>query len=152
MKKIIYSLVLILTVTISCKKKDIINNVASPEKQIVKVTEMPFQGTWSRSFAMGKGVDANVTYTIFQDSIQYLMKGPMNMKYTLLKDVFSAKDNRWIGKRNEMPYVIFFKNISKDSITILKMKVESKEKAMKMAFPSDTARSKFSSWNTFAKK
>ncbi len=149
MKNLVIILILALTFTVSCKKTESVKIVKSNDKT---VTAIPFSGTWSRSFTMGKGVNANVSYTVFQDSIQYIMNGPMVMKYTLIKDVFSAKDNRWIGKRDETPYVIFLKNISKDSITLLKMKVESKEKALKMVFPSDTARSKFSSWNTYKKK
>lgn len=149
MKQITIFLVLILTITISCKneKKD-----SKPKTETIKSTKIPFAGTWSRSFEMGKGVSANVTYNIYNDSIQYKMEGPMNMSYTLTKDSFITKDNRWIGKGNGSPYAIFFKNISKDSITVLKMKIENKEKGLKMPFPSDSARSKFSSWNTYTKK
>ncbi len=149
MKNSILIIIVTLIFATSCKENTSKKVIKS---KVEKVNEIPFSGTWARSFTMGKGVDAKVTYTVFQDSIQYIMNGPMVMKYTLVKDAFLSKSNRWIGKRGETPYVIFFKNVSKDSITLLKMKVESKEKAIKMAFPSDTARSKFSSWNTFKKK
>ena len=140
---------LILSLTTSCKNN---KNEKITEKESVKSTDLPFLGSWTRSFEMGNGVKANVTYTIYNDSIQYEMLGPMTMKYTLVKDAFVEKENRWVGKGNKSPYAIFFKNISKESITVLKMKVENKEKGLEMAFPSDSARSKFSSWNTYSKK
>ena len=150
MKKTILFIALILLLATSCKndKKE-----KTTDQQTIKITnKIPFLGNWTRSFDMGNNINATVNYNIYQDSIQYEMLGPMNTKYTLVKDTFYPKDNRWIGKRGEIPYVIFVKNSSKDAITLLKMKVESKSKALSMPFPSDTARSKFSSWNTFKKK
>jgi len=142
-------LVFIMLFTFSCKTD---KKVETKKSEIKTNKELPFLGTWTRSFEMGNGVSAKVTYSVFKDSIQYEMLGPMTMKYTLVKDSFYPKDNRWIGKRGETPYAIFVKNISKDAITLLKMKVNNKEDAEIMPFPSDSARSKFSSWNTYQKK
>ncbi len=150
MKKTGILLIVFVLVLVSCEK--------SARKSIKKITitetsdNIPFAGTWIRSFEMGNGVSAKVTYEILKDSIQYTMQGPMLMKYTIKKDTFIAKDNKWIGEKEGTPYVIFVKNASKDSISLLKMKVESKSKALEMKFPSDTARSKFSSWNTYYSK
>lgn len=150
MKKTILFTALIILLATSCKNDKKAQTADNQTTEIIN--EIPFLGSWTRSFDMGNNTNATVNYNIYKDSIQYEMLGPMNTKYTLVKDVFSPKGDRWVGKRGEIPYVIFVKNSSKDAITLLKMKVESKSKALLMPFPSDTARSKFSSWNTFKKK
>lgn len=136
-------------ILVSCEKKA----KKHIEKLVIETTDnISFTGKWTRSFEMGNDVSAKVIYDIWNDSIQYTMQGPMLMKYTIKKDTFVSKDNKWIGKKDGTSYVIFVKNTSKDSISLLKMKVESKSKALGMKFPSDTARSKFSSWNTYFNK
>lgn len=77
------------------------------------------------------------------------MKGPLNLNYTLQKDTFIAKDNRWVGKLYEQDYVVFVKNITSDSIAIFKQKTKSIEESMSLPFPSDTATSRFSPWNVY---
>ncbi len=146
MKKSIILLILIGLVITSCKKSEKVNTV---EKQTVKI---PFEGTWTRSFKMGENVEADVTYVISSDSIRYEMNGPMQMKYTIKKDTFLVKENKWIGSKDGTPYVIFVKNNTNEAITLLKMKLKTKAEGVSMAFPSDSARSKFSSWNTYNRK
>ncbi len=143
-------LIIFALVLVSCQKS-VKKNV---EELIVTETsdDILFIGNWERSFEMGNGVSAKVTYSIWNDSIHYDMKGPMHMQYMIKKETFVPRDNKWIGKKDNTTYVIFVKNASKDSISLLKIKVESKSKALEMKFPSDTARSKFSSWNTYYKK
>ena len=149
MKKTGILLIAFVLVLVSCEKKARKNI----EKLVLETSvDIPFAGNWVRSFEMGNGVSAKVTYSVWNDSIHYDMNGPMRMQYTIKKDTFVSKDNKWIGKKDGVPFVIFIKNASKDSISLLKMKVESKSKALEMKFPSDTARSKFSSWNTYYKK
>lgn len=109
-----------------------------------------FSGIWTRSFAMSEKVTAEVTYTFLKDSIQYEMKGPMQLNYTLIKD--TIVNNRWIGDKKGETYVVFVKNKTKDKVTLLKMKSKDIESALTMPFPSDSAKSKFSSWNTYLKK
>ncbi len=141
MKRTILSITLITVLLASCApntEKKIINNI-------------PFEGTWSRSFSMGE-TSAKVTYTIAEDSIHYAMNGPMDMQYTIKKDTFVSKDNKWIGMVDSTYYVIFAKNMNDKEVTILKLKSTNIEEALQMPFPSDTARSKFSSWNTFQKQ
>jgi len=112
----------------------------------------PYLGTWTRSFEMGPEVKAQVTYTFKDDEINYEMNGPMKLNYTIVKDTFLIKDKRFIGVKDSEMYVVFIKDDTKESLTILKMKVESKEKALNMPFPSAEARSKFSSWNTYKRE
>ena len=149
MKKTGILLIAFTLILVSCEKKA----RKSVEKLVIETKDnISFTGNWTRSFEMGNGVAAKVIYSIWNDSIHYDMNGPMHMQYTIKKDTFIAKDNKWIGKKDNTLYVIFAKNTSKDSISLLKMKVESKSKALEMKFPSDTARSKFSSWNTYIKQ
>lgn len=111
--------------------------------------KISFEGVWTRSFDLGNDSIQDVFYRIWQDSIQYEMKGPLNLNYTLQKDTFVSKDNRWIGKLYDQDYVVFVKNITQDSIAIFKQKTKSTEEAMSMPFPSDTATSRFSPWNVY---
>ncbi len=110
---------------------------------------IPFEGTWGRSFELSKDSTQLVFYRIWEDSIQYEMKGPLNLIYTLQKDTFIVKENRWVGKLYEQDYVVFVKNITSDSIAIFKQKTKSIEESMSIPFPSDTATSRFSPWNVY---
>jgi len=112
-------------------------------------SEISFIGTWTRSFEMGKDSLQFVYYRIWEDSIHYEMKGPLNLNYTIQKDTFLANENRWVGNLEGNPYVIFLKNISTDSITLFKENVKTQEEALKMPIPADTAKSRFSTWDVF---
>ena len=129
-------------------------NHAKKENITTKTTTSnnPYLGEWTRSFQMSEESTATVNYIFYNDSIQYEMKGPMNLNYSIKKDTFLVKGNRWIGKKGTDTYVIFIQPNSKEKITLLKMKSKDIATALKMPFPSDTARSKFSSWNIFNKK
>ncbi len=150
LKKIILLLTIFLIFT-SCKKTTSPKNTVNinTEKPIDKVA---FDGVWSRNFSMGNAVSATVTYEVFKDSIQYNMVGPMALKYAIIKDNSNTKKDRWIGNKGATPYVIFIKDLSSKSVTLLKMKTKSIEEAINMKFPSDSARSKFSSWNVYQKQ
>lgn len=121
------------------------------EEQKKESNQIPFLGTWERSFSMGEAT-ANITYTITEENINYGVKGPMDMSYTIKKDTFIANDNKWIGTSEGDQYVIFTKNITNKEITLLKLKAKNKQEALQMPFPSDSTRSKFSSWNSYQKK
>lgn len=118
---------------------------------VVETVDIPFKGTWSRAFSMGEGMDQEVSYSISDTEIVYAMKGSMPMEYSLVMDSFIAEDNRWIGNKGNDTYVIFVKNITSDSITLFKQKIDTKDAALNMVFPSDTTRSKFTSWNVYHK-
>jgi len=144
MKKSILVLIILALIIVSCNKSESKKEKDSPNKPTI-------EGVWSRSFAMGKDVTAHVKYSFFNDSIVYNMNGPMKLNYTITKDSY-LNNNRWIGKSGETQYVIFIKDLSNKSLTLLKKKVKNREEAMTMKFPSDSARSQFSSWNTFMKE
>jgi len=113
------------------------------------VATIPFKGVWTREFSMGLDADQQVSYMIDDDKIEYKMKGSMSIEYTIKMDKFIVKDNRWIGKDGDQQYVIFVKNITKDSISLFKQKVKNLDEATSMSFPSDTQRSQFTSWNVY---
>ena len=71
------------------------------------------------------------------------------MNYTIMKDTFVVEDNRWVGILNDQSYVIFAKNITTDSITLLKQKAKNRQEALTMPFPSDSATSRFTTWNVY---
>lgn len=144
LKKTLYVLLLsIIMMSCGSDKKNKTNTAKSSN---------PYFGAWTRDFEMGPEVKAKVTYVFTDDNIQYEMKGPMHLQYTIKKDTFLIKDKRWIGTKDGKTYVVFIKNDTKDELTLLKMEVSDREQALNMPFPLATARSKFSSWNTYNKK
>ncbi len=138
---------LIIIVFTSCKNSDRINS-ADIEKVLV-TEKLPFEGNWTRNFELAKDSVLHVYYSVWTDSIQYEIQGPLSVKYMMYKDTFISKDNRWIGRLNKVPFVIFLKNISPDSITLYKKEVKNNSEALQMHFPSKKDRSHFSSWNTY---
>lgn len=141
-KSLVFILISILGVT-AC------NNSKKAEPIFKTNNTIPFIGNWGRSFELGVDSTQLVFYRVWEDSIQYEMKGPLNLNYTLKKDTFIANDNRWLGNLHGNPYVIFVKNVTSDSIAIFKKEVKNKEEALTMLFPSDTAMSRFSPWNVY---
>lgn len=121
------------------------------QSEVAEKSEIPFKGTWSRAFSMGEGMEQEVSYSITDKEIVYAMKGAMPMEYSLIMDSFVSEDNRWIGTKGDETYVVFVKNITAESISLFKQKADSKDAALKMVFPSDTTRSKFTSWNVYNK-
>ncbi len=83
--------------------------------------------------------------------IKYRMAGTVPMEYVIEIDTFIAKDNRWIGKKGEITYVLFVKNITSDFISLYKQKVENLDEVLALPFPSNTTRSQFTSWNVYQK-
>ncbi len=131
----------------ACKSTD------SEEKlQSREMISLPFEGIWERSFELGKDSIEDVYYTITTDSIQYEMAGPLSVKYTIHKDTFISKNNQWVGKMNDVYFVIFVKNNSPDSITLFKQQFDDLEGALTRTLPADTVSGHFSSWNTYYPK
>ena len=143
MKKYLLILILSIIGITACE------NSKKTETTLKKDNTVPFIGNWGRSFELGKDSTQLVFYRVWEDSIEYEMKGPLNLNYTLQKDTFIVKDNRWIGKLHEENYVVFVKNITSDSIALFKKKTENKAEALSIPFPSDTATSRFSPWNVY---
>lgn len=151
----VYLLSLIVIGLIACTdkpSKNKKNDIKSSEEEVLKSDKaIPFEGIWTRKFSMGEGKKQQVFYTVKSEGIEYRMEGAVPMGYTIEMDTFIAKDNRWIGRKGEISYVIFAKNITNNSIALYKQKVESFEEALTIPFPSDSTRSQFTSWNVYQK-
>ena len=143
MKKHVLLVILLIIGISACE------NSKKSESTLKVDNAISFKGTWTRSFELAKDTIQLVYYRIWEDSIQYEMKGPLNLNYTIQKDTFIAKDNRWIGNLHGNPYVLFVKNVTTDSIAIFKKEIKNKEEGLTMSFPSDTAMSRFSPWNVY---
>lgn len=153
------SIILVLIITsliMSCTESpkenaQVIEDVNDAVTESITESGIPFLGTWSREFSMGEGMDQTVSYIVSDTEIMYKMVGARPMEYNIVLDEFNAKDNRWIGKKGDDTYVIFVKDITEESISLFKKKAANKEEALTIEFPSDTARSKFTSWNVYNK-
>ncbi|MEL7120274.1 MAG: hypothetical protein AAFO07_12560 [Bacteroidota bacterium] len=116
-------------------------------------TEIPFTGTWTRTFEIAPRIKNTAEYTINEESIRYTLDGMISdTDYTILKDVYQAEDKRFIGHtKSEQYYLIFFKEVTDNSITIYKQKVANVEEGMKVAIPAADTKANYG-WNTYEKK
>ncbi|MEN8248965.1 MAG: hypothetical protein ABFS32_08535 [Bacteroidota bacterium] len=146
MKNIILFAVILILFS-SCSNKEKAHEEVSNES-----TSVTYEGTWKRSFELGVDTLQYVTYNIMNDSIQYIMEGPLPIKYTMYKDTFITKDNRWIGNLGDDYYTVFVKYYNADSISLFKQQFETREEALTRAYPSDTVSGHFSSWYTYYSK
>lgn len=131
----------------ACKNADKIE--VKEKEDLVITNKLPFEGIWTRSFELAKDSIQQVFYRVWTDSIQYEMQGSLPIKYTMYKDTFISKENKWIGKLKEVPYVLFVKINSKDSITLFKKQAMNNSEALQMKTPHDSVSSHYSSWNTY---
>lgn len=100
------------------------------------------------------GVDSlqYVYYNIYNDSIDYIMDGPLPLNYTMAVDTFISEDNRIVTTLNDVHYVIFIKNFTADSLWLFKQQMEDRNAALTRPFPADTVSGHFSSWYVYYKK
>lgn len=118
----------------------------------LKEDVITFAGKYSREFGTQDTV-RTVIYTIKQNIINYnLQGGSVNVNYDTEKKYYSKKDNRWIGYRKDKDtyYVIFFKNIKDDEITLYKKKIASVEEGKSEPIPADDNEENHG-WNTYQK-
>lgn len=143
MKTIKILALIVLVISLSSYNK---NNI------IIKKDTITFTGIYSREF--GNDTIRKVIYTITEDKINYNLKGgSVNVNYDTEKKYYSKKDNRWIGYRKDKDtyYVIFFKNISDNEITLYKKIVKSVKAGKKEPTPAPYDE-KNHGWNTYHKK
>lgn len=139
---LLFSLTIILT---SCKKENI--KLTNPDKDTPK-----FVGIWSRVYPI-LGSDFTAKYAIDTNQINYSNKGngPGNADYRIQFDSYDEKDKRWIGHTSENQYyLIFFKNITDEHITIYKQKVADPNDAQNIPIPSNSNTEHYG-WNTYSK-
>lgn len=140
MKKCIYLTIIIFTL-ISCKKEI---NITKPDKNFVT-----FIGTWSRDFDV-LGNLQTAKYTIKLEQIDYKLTGLHTAEYSLKKDSYNEEDGRWIGHNieNNQYYVLFFKNVEQEEITIYKQKINDPNNALDLAIPPDDTEKNYG-WNKY---
>ena len=120
--------------------------------KIIAEIDTSFLGTWEREFkVMTKLHTAN--YQIYQDSIKYQLTGLIGKaNYLIKRDTFLLKTNRFIGHTKENQYyLILFKNITENSISIYKQKINSVSEGLTILIPNDTTTQNHG-WNLFYKK
>lgn len=114
---------------------------------------IPFLGTWTREFEVGPGSPHVATYVVAPDRVHYKLVGNVgNADYVVIRDGFSASDNRFFGHTTDGEfYVLFARDVSDQSVTIHKQKVDGLTAASELAVPPiDTTESH--GWNTYEKR
>lgn len=145
MKNLSILFTLLLITFSSCKKEEI--PIIDP------VLDIPeFVGNWQREYKI-IGATFVASYKIDTNKIEYsnVGNGPGNAEYTIQFDSYDETDKRWIGHTEDNKYyLIFFKDITAESITLYKEKVNDPNEAMNTPVPSDDNSQNYG-WNTYTK-
>ncbi|ALU74364.1 hypothetical protein AUW17_03360 [Tenacibaculum dicentrarchi] len=138
--KSILVMAMIAFMAVSCSSEDepIVDNLA-------------IEGVFSRDFDV-QGASHRATYTIYSDKITYNLAGLHNTNYTIKKEFFTSKDNRWIGvsENNNTFYVLFFKDVKDNQFTMYKKMVKSLEEGKTTPVPTADDIENHG-WNTYVK-
>ncbi len=112
---------------------------------------LTFEGSYSREFDV-QGVIQRATYQINQTNINYDLTGGISTNYDTKKEYYSESENKWVGYResNSTYYVIFFKNVTENQITLYKKEVASLEEGKNEPIPAANDTDNHG-WNTYAK-
>lgn len=153
MKQIRFSLLSILVLLgFACATK---NTAEETSRLSGQLTDDIFSltGDFHWNFSL-MGTDQHSIHTFYADSITYKMSGSVYATdYTMKKLSFEKDKNKWIGQdENGIVYVLFFKDISPQSISLYKHKCKNNglEEALAFAVPSaDTT--KDHGWNIYTK-
>lgn len=145
MKNILIIIALFVSIS-SCKKEEI--EVKNPDKDIPV-----FVGTWSRKYDI-LGSEFTAKYEIDTNQIHYTNKGsgPGNADYIIKFDSYEKNEKRWIGHTDKNQYyLLFFKDITEENITIYKQKVKDPNDAQTIAIPAADDDENYG-WNTYIKE
>ena len=85
MRNILVMMVLITIGVTAC------DNVRNEESKGQDVLIMPFEGDWQRTFQLGVDSLQYVYYNISDDSIEYIMEGPLPLNYMMAVDTFISE-------------------------------------------------------------
>lgn len=134
----------------SCSYKNSMEDNKKYESEFSK-DDFQLKGTYVWDFKL-MGVDQKSIHSFYTDSIIYEMKGKIHRtKYPMYKLSYNSKENKWIGQTpDSIVYVMFFKEINDNSMTIYKRKCteEGLKEALEFEFPEDTA-TEDHGWNTY---
>ncbi len=142
--KSILVLAMVSLAVVSCSDSD--NNPIDGEDT------MAFEGAFSREFEV-QGAKQRATYTVAQRKITYDLSGGFAAtNYELTQQYYASDDNRWIGvnEENGTFYVIFFKNVEDNQITLYKQEVASLEEGKRIETPASDNTDNYG-WNTYTK-
>ncbi|MBW7845508.1 MAG: hypothetical protein H3C45_07685 [Bacteroidia bacterium] len=133
---------------VSCEKEE-----STPEQTTPKQVQIPFTGNWQRQFEAGPNNVQTSNYLIYQDSIRYILEGPIGQaNYMLFRDTFIIENNRFIGHTStNQHYLIFVKNHSSDSISIYKQEVDNVAEGLTVEVPDESTTANFG-WGLYYKK
>ena len=147
MKRIFLGLALFSMLFTAC------NNSNSDTEQLAdEEGSMTFLGNWERTFMLGVDSLQYVYYNVYEDSIEYIMEGPLPLNYIMEIDTFISTDNRVVTKLKDVYFVVFVKELGGDSISLSKQQYDTRDEALTRVYPSDTVSGHFSSWYTYYKK
>jgi len=146
MKKLFLGLALFSMVFTAC------NESSSQAEKVTDEGSIPFLGDWERSFMLGVDSLQYVYYNIYEDSIEYIMEGPLPLNYAMEIDTFISGENRVVTKLKDVYFVVFVKELGGDSISLFKQQYDTRYEALNRDYPSDTVSGHFSSWYTYYKK
>lgn len=141
------TIIIALLITISsCKKEEI--PIINPD-----LDTPDFIGNWERKYDI-LGAEFTATYLIDSSQITYSNKGngPGNTEYTIQFDSYNEDEKRWIGHTEDNKYyLIFFKDIEKESITLYKQKVKDPNEALEVELPNEETSQNYG-WNTYSRQ
>ncbi len=109
-------------------------------------------GSFSREFDAGGAVQ-RATYTISEDNVNYdLAGGFAKTNYDTTRKYFTKSEGRWIGYSSDKDqfYVLFFKNVSENEITLYKKVVASLDEGINASIPTADDEDNHG-WNTYKK-
>lgn len=109
-------------------------------------------GTWSRSFEV-TNTTQTATYIMSKNSIEYKLSGGIfSTNYTIQKDSYNTAKRQWVGHTAEGKYyVLFFKEVKDNKLTLYKKPVATKAEGESSATPTDTDTDNHG-WNTYDKQ
>ena len=149
MKRTLY--ILLLLTFAACAHKNTPEQTKKLSRSLVN-DEFSLSGSYHWNFRLLGGTQ-NSIHSFYPDSITYTMKGRVySTAYTMRKLSYEKDKNKWIGQDEDgIVYVLFFKNINKNSLTMYKHKCKSNGLAEAVHFkvPAPDA-TEDHGWNVYA--
>ncbi|MEM1268683.1 MAG: hypothetical protein AAF752_16815 [Bacteroidota bacterium] len=131
----------------SCSAQDPAENTAPVQD--------PFElrGTYAWTFDI-PNYGTQVSKNVFgAELVEYSMDGPAyTTRYDIHLESFDAAEGRWVGHTgNGVYYVMFFKDVTDESVTIYKHKCVDQDEAYAFAFPGPDATADHG-WNVYVRQ
>lgn len=141
----------------SCDKKE--KDPVSNEQTVN--AKLPVNGTFAWEFSIPTVGDQVSEMTFTEDSIVYNMAGPAyTTSYVMMKESYREQNDqrRWIGtgkggsiNKDGVYFVMFFKDITDNTVTIYKRECSGKAEAENFSYPAADAITDHG-WNVYHKK